>query len=126
MEYIRLTHKTAIPFVNLYTTPHTLGVDRIALVGGAVSHYPNKNILVIDAGTCVTYDFVNNNAEVKVTLTGLGSYGEFPIDILNFGHLYWVSAQEYDPIQYFKTIEDAIECAEFEYDSFLNGSLDEN
>lgn len=63
VEYIRLTHKTAIPFVNLYTTPHTLGVDRIALIGGAVSHYPNKNILVIDAGTCVTYDFVNNNAE---------------------------------------------------------------
>ena len=74
----------------------------------------------------IILDFVNNNAEVKVTLTGLGSYGEFPIDILNFGHLYWVSAQEYDPIQYFKTIEDAIECAEFEYDSFLNGSLDEN
>lgn len=62
-EYIRLTHKTAIPFFNLYTTPHTLGVDRIALIGGAVSRYPNKNVLVIDAGTCITYDFVNNKAE---------------------------------------------------------------
>lgn len=48
-----------VPFQNLYQTPHTLGFDRIALVVAAVSQFPNSNVLVIDAGTCVTYDFVD-------------------------------------------------------------------
>ncbi len=55
---MELTHKSKLPFYNKYDTPKTLGVDRLALVGAAVSQFPNKNVLVIDAGTCVTYDFV--------------------------------------------------------------------
>ena len=51
------------PFKNLYATPKTLGVDRIALVFGAVIKYPKKNILIIDAGTCITFDFINKDAE---------------------------------------------------------------
>ena len=52
-----------IPFINLYQTPKTLGVDRIALVAAAVKQFANKNVLVIDAGTCITFDFVNSNLE---------------------------------------------------------------
>ncbi|TMM32086.1 type III pantothenate kinase [Polaribacter aestuariivivens] len=52
-----------IPFTNLYETPKTLGVDRIALVAGAVKQFPKKNVLVIDAGTCITFDFVNSKSE---------------------------------------------------------------
>jgi type III pantothenate kinase len=52
-----------IPFINLYQTPNTLGVDRIALVAGAVKQFPNKNVLIIDAGTCITFDFVNSKSE---------------------------------------------------------------
>ncbi len=48
------------PFENLYTTPSTLGIDRMVLACGAVLGYPNKNRLVIDAGTCVTYDYIND------------------------------------------------------------------
>tara|TARA_R110002049_G_scaffold4377_15_gene30598 strand:- start:6977 stop:7705 length:729 start_codon:yes stop_codon:yes gene_type:complete len=51
-----------VPFTNLYKTPKTLGVDRIALVAGAVKQFPNKNVLIIDAGTCITFDFVNDKA----------------------------------------------------------------
>ncbi|MBU3009937.1 type III pantothenate kinase [Polaribacter vadi] len=51
------------PFKNLYRTPETLGVDRIALVFGAVIKYPVQNILIIDAGTCITFDFVNKENE---------------------------------------------------------------
>ena len=51
------------PFKNLYGTPQTLGVDRLALVFGAVVKYPKKNVLIIDAGTCITFDFVNNDSE---------------------------------------------------------------
>ena len=36
-----------------------MGVDRIALVSSAASQFPNKNVLIIDAGTCITYDFIN-------------------------------------------------------------------
>ena len=47
-------------FNNLYATPTTLGNDRIALVSAACKKFPGKNVLVIDAGTCVTYDFKND------------------------------------------------------------------
>ncbi|MDO5979797.1 type III pantothenate kinase [Flavivirga spongiicola] len=52
-----------LPFKNLYTTPNTLGVDRIALVCASVEQFPNNNVLIIDAGTCVTYDFVTAKNE---------------------------------------------------------------
>lgn len=54
---------TEVPFKNLYKTPNTLGVDRIALVTGAVSQFSGRNVLVIDAGTCITFDFVNAEGE---------------------------------------------------------------
>ena len=54
-----LNYKTSIPFNNKYESPKTLGDDRIALAAAAVTHFPKKNVLVIDAGTCVTYDFVD-------------------------------------------------------------------
>ena len=48
-----------MPFENRYDTPLTLGVDRLALMAAAVKQYPNKNVLVIDAGSCITYDFID-------------------------------------------------------------------
>ena len=47
-----------LPFNNLYQTPNTLGSDRIALVCAASVKYSDKNVLIIDAGTCITYDFI--------------------------------------------------------------------
>lgn len=55
-----LDYKTALPFKNNYSTPKTLGVDRIALVAAFVKMHPNKNGLVIDAGTCITFDFIDS------------------------------------------------------------------
>ncbi|TNJ41257.1 type III pantothenate kinase [Tamlana fucoidanivorans] len=54
---------TLLPFHNQYKTPKTLGVDRIALVSAAINLYPNNNTLIIDAGTCITYDFVNSQKQ---------------------------------------------------------------
>ncbi|MDB4036570.1 type III pantothenate kinase [Polaribacter sp.] len=51
-----------VPFHNLYKTPNTLGVDRIALVAAAVKQFPKTNVLIIDAGTCITFDFVDVKA----------------------------------------------------------------
>ncbi len=58
-----VSSKTNVPFLNLYKTPKTLGVDRIALVVAAVKNFANKNVLVIDAGTCITFDFINSKSE---------------------------------------------------------------
>ena len=54
-----ITKDVHFPFQNLYETPNSLGIDRMVLATGAVLQFPNKNRLVIDAGTCVTYDFID-------------------------------------------------------------------
>lgn len=58
-HYIRMSHSTLIPIDNKYHTPNTLGLDRIAASVGAWAMFPGKPLLVIDAGTCITYEFVN-------------------------------------------------------------------
>jgi len=56
-----ITHQDKFPFQNLYETPLTLGIDRMVLSAGAVLQFPDQNRLVIDAGTCITYDFIDEN-----------------------------------------------------------------
>lgn len=58
-EFVQLDHTTPLPIGNLYKTPNTLGKDRIAVCVGANYLQPNQNLLVIDAGTAITYDIVN-------------------------------------------------------------------
>lgn len=60
INLLRLTYKTAIPIENKYHTPETLGKDRLAVVIGCTKVYPKKNCLVIDAGTCITYDVIDS------------------------------------------------------------------
>ncbi|GIJ94776.1 type III pantothenate kinase [Capnocytophaga stomatis] len=55
--------QTPMPFINKYATPNTLGIDRLALMAGAVSLHPNQNVLVIDAGTCITFDIMTAEGE---------------------------------------------------------------
>jgi len=52
-----------LPFKNKYKTPNTIGTDRLAAVAGGNYLYPNKNVLVIDAGTCIKYNFINKKKE---------------------------------------------------------------
>lgn len=61
--FLELDSTTKVPFTNLYSTPKTLGIDRIALVAASVSRFPLRNTLIIDAGTCITYDFMNSKNE---------------------------------------------------------------
>ena len=60
---IILDHTTVLPFKNNYSTPKTLGRDRIAGIAAASINYTSTNVLIIDAGTCVTYDFINERNE---------------------------------------------------------------
>jgi type III pantothenate kinase len=56
-----ITYKSKFPFCNLYATPTTLGIDRMVLASGATLQFPNQNRLIIDVGTCITYDFIDEN-----------------------------------------------------------------
>ncbi len=57
--YINLSAETDLPIQNHYKTPKTLGKDRIAAAVGAQVLYPKENCLVVDAGTCITYELVS-------------------------------------------------------------------
>lgn len=48
-----------------YDTPSTLGVDRIAGCVGGASLFPGRELLIIDSGTAITYDFVTADGEFK-------------------------------------------------------------
>ncbi|MFY7938240.1 MAG: type III pantothenate kinase [Flavobacterium sp.] len=63
IEVIEINADSNFPFKNKYITPNTLGIDRRVLASGAVLQYPNQNVLIIDVGTCVTYDFITNKNE---------------------------------------------------------------
>lgn len=58
-----LDEKTDLPFKNRYNSPETLGKDRIAAVAGAQVLFPGENVLVIDAGTAITYDLMINGSD---------------------------------------------------------------
>ncbi len=62
VELLKLDKETALPFSNEYSSKETLGMDRIAAIAGAYSRFPSKPILVIDAGTAITYDFLTADA----------------------------------------------------------------
>lgn len=57
--------QTPLPFKLDYKTPATLGADRKAAVAGAMSMFPGKSVLVIDAGTCITYDYADAEGNYK-------------------------------------------------------------
>ena len=54
-----LTPDTPLPIKNLYETPETLGNDRLAAVIGGQQLFPNHHVLVMDAGTALTFDFLH-------------------------------------------------------------------
>ena len=55
---IRISTKTKLPFKIADYIPNTLGADRISAVAGAFQMFPHQNVLVIDLGTCITYEFL--------------------------------------------------------------------
>lgn len=63
LELINFNEKLKIPIENKYETPKTLGKDRLANAISAFKIYKNTPCLVIDAGTCIKYDFINQFGE---------------------------------------------------------------
>ncbi len=59
IKVFNLTHALPVPVEVAYHTPHTLGADRLASAAGAHALAPDKHKLVIDAGSCITYDYTD-------------------------------------------------------------------
>lgn len=59
-SFHKLSHQTKLPFSTPVGKPETIGADRLALCAAAVSLFPHKNNLAIGMGTCITYNFINN------------------------------------------------------------------
>ncbi|NVK27403.1 MAG: type III pantothenate kinase [Flavobacteriia bacterium] len=57
---IHFSHQTPVVHSTVYTTRDTLGLDRILLCEAAFHEFPKTNCLIIDMGTCITYDLVDN------------------------------------------------------------------
>ena len=54
-----------LPFDNTYESPNSMGSDRIVLVSAASISHPNTNVLIIDLGTCITYDFLDSDSRYR-------------------------------------------------------------
>ncbi len=61
--FVLFDHNTPVPIRNGYDTPETLGQDRLAAAVGAQQLCPNENLLIIDVGSAITYDFVSEKGE---------------------------------------------------------------
>lgn len=72
-----IDYKTPLPITNLYETKETLGFDRIAAVVGAYEQFPHKDLLVIDSGTCITYEFLDANGQYHGGNISLGASMRF-------------------------------------------------
>lgn len=60
-HHVELTHDTPVPIQSEYMTPETLGRDRLAAVCGAHWLFAHENVLIIDAGTCMTYEVLSKD-----------------------------------------------------------------
>jgi len=56
---------TPIPITNNYSTPTTLGMDRLCAAIGAKSLFPENSVLSVDIGTCIKYEFITANGEYE-------------------------------------------------------------
>lgn len=61
-EFVFMTEQLALPIRIAYKTPSSLGKDRIASVVGASQIMEGKSVLVIDAGSCICFDYIDKNA----------------------------------------------------------------
>lgn len=63
LTFINLDEHTPVPIRNRYETQSSLGKDRLAAAVAGASKFPGENVLVICAGTALTFDFVNDHGE---------------------------------------------------------------
>ncbi|MDR1878689.1 MAG: type III pantothenate kinase [Bacteroidales bacterium] len=62
-RFIKLSPTTRIQVKNKYKTKSTLGSDRLACAVAAHNLFPDRNVLILQAGSCLTSDFISAKGE---------------------------------------------------------------
>ena len=106
-QFIELNANTPLPIENCYKTPETLGKDRIAAAVGGFDLYPDNNLLIIDAGTAITYDILNDKHQFLGGNISPGIEMRYKALHQFTGKLPLVSQQKFDKL-YGTTTEEAI------------------
>jgi len=63
LRFIELDERTPLPVINKYESGRSLGKDRLAAAVAGAAAFPGKNVLVVCAGTALTFDFITANGE---------------------------------------------------------------
>lgn len=97
VKILYLDETTKLPFTNKYSTPKTLGTDRIAAMAAVAQLFPGKASLVFDIGSCMTIDLLEPNMTynggnispgLQMRLKAMHNYtGKLPLSDLNQMHL---------------------------------------
>jgi len=58
--FLEMNHELRFPLKIAYQTPDTLGKDRLAGIVGAHTKFPKQNVLLIDAGSAITFDILTD------------------------------------------------------------------
>ena len=74
---LMLDEKTSLPVENQYLTPATLGADRLANAIGGIDLFPGRNVLTVDAGTCLKFDFITSDKKYLGGAISPGLYMRF-------------------------------------------------
>jgi type III pantothenate kinase len=106
-QFIELSANTPLPIEICYKTPETLGKDRIAATVGGFDLYPDTNLLIIDAGTAITYDILNDKHQFLGGNISPGIEMRYKALHQFTGKLPLVSQQKFDKL-YGSTTEEAI------------------
>ena len=61
-DCVEVHHKLQLPFTSDYNPFTNLGIDRVVGLAAAANSFPHENVLIIDAGTCITYDLITAKA----------------------------------------------------------------
>jgi type III pantothenate kinase len=59
-----LSHRSKLPFTIPVGKPETVGADRLAIAAAAVHRFPEQNTLVVALGSCITYNFINQQGQL--------------------------------------------------------------
>jgi type III pantothenate kinase len=103
--FVELDAGTPLPIENCYKSKDTLGKDRLAAVVGAFHLYPETNVLVIDAGTAITYDLISEKGQylggnispgIEMRFKALNQFtGRLPlVEKKEFGKLFGQTTEE--------------------------------
>lgn len=117
-NYIRFSAQLNNSIDNRYKTPGTLGLDRLAGVIGAKTIFPVRDCMVIDAGTCITYDAIDKNGVYKGGSISPGLKMRFKAMHTFTGRLPLVELADFDGLEGYDTVTSMLS-------GVVNGTLSE-